>query len=78
MEESQCGEFAMWGSCSVGEFWCGGVAVLGTCSVGELRCGRVAVWGVVVRGSRVCVVGGGWWCKVIIVSNPTRLRLGYG
>ena len=24
--------------------------------------------------------GGGWWgvCKVIIVSNPTRLRLGYG
>ena len=26
-----------------------------------------------VRGG----VGGGW-CKVIIVSNPTRLRLGYG
>ena len=28
------------------------------------------------------LVGGGWggWggCKVIIVSNPTRLRLGYG
>ena len=24
------------------------------------------------------VGGGGWWCKVIIVSNPTRLRLGYG
>ena len=26
------------------------------------------------------VGGGGWWgvCKVIIVSNPTRLRLGCG
>ena len=25
-------------------------------------------------------MGGGWWggCKVIILSNPTRLRLGYG
>ena len=22
--------------------------------------------------------GGGGWCKVIIMSNPTRLRLGYG
>ena len=21
---------------------------------------------------------GGWWCKVIIMSNPTRLRLGSG
>ena len=35
---------------------------------------------IIISGRSGVCVGGGWWgvCKVIIVSNPTRLRLGYG
>ena len=31
-----------------------------------------------ILSGRIRVPGGGWVWKVIIVSNPTRLRLGYG